>query len=75
MKADAAMLRIKEDLHEAKQELNEFENNYEKYMPKLRALTQFKDAAKDLFSNDIIRDKNTLHRDEKEEEIVRAKIK
>lgn len=36
MKADASLIWIKDDLEQAKAELNEFEQNFESFMPKLQ---------------------------------------
>jgi len=56
MKSDAMMLAIKEDLLEAKKELNEFEQNFDSFMPNMRKIQIFKDSAKDLIDQDINKD-------------------
>ena len=44
-------------------------------MPNLRKLHSFKDAAKDIFSGDFMKDRENFWWDEAEEDVVRRKLK
>ena len=75
MKADAKLLTIQEDLVEAKEDMSNLEQNFEKHMPALRRLNEFKEAAKDVLGGDSGLDRSGFKRTPQEETLLKAKLK
>jgi hypothetical protein len=73
--SDASMIDKQEKLRKAQQDLNEYEEAFEQYLPKTMKLIGMKKAALDAIDENYFIDRNTLPRSKQEEENIKLKLK
>lgn len=74
MKLDARMLQIEDELEQAKDDLKQFENHFQDYMPQMRRVKEFKETATAFLAESQYKDRRLIKRSKQQDEILKIKL-